>query len=231
MTLPLRAVVEVILYGVVTGCQSTNLPGEYPNPKSVFYHVRKGCRDGTWQRINRARVWLERRRVRRWARPSGGVVDSQSAKTVTNGEQRGYDGHKQVKGRKRHLMTDTLGNLLEVVVLAANRPDSAGVYALLTKVGRTVSLRLRKLWAHKGYQGEDVRTWLQDEFQIDLEIVTAEPDQVGFVVQPRRPVVERSFAGLGQYRRLSKDYERCPLSSEGMIYLASIRTLLKRLPD
>jgi len=138
------------------------------------------------------------------------------------------DGNKKIKGRKRHILVDTLGNLLEVVVSAANLNDREGLKGLLTKVERQIALRLLKIWADQGYQG-DWALWLQEQWGIALEIVSAQDGQVGFAVQPRRWVVERTFAWLGKYRRLSKDYERDTASSEGFIYLASIRTLLKRL--
>lgn len=224
----LREVMNAIFYVLVTGCQWRNLPSEYPNPNSVYYHYRKWCLDGTWQRINRAMGYLERRRLGRFARPSAAIMDSQSVKVSDRGGISGYDGNKKIKGRKRHILVDTLGNLLDVVVSAANVGDRDGAKALLTKVERQIALRLLKIWADKGYQG-DLAVWLHQEWAIALEIVGADPSQIGFAVQPRRWVVERTFAWFGKFRRLSKDYEYHPICSEGFIYLASIRTLLNRL--
>lgn len=228
VALDLREVMNGIFYLLVTGCQWRNLPHEYPNPQSVYYHYRKWCLDGTWQRINRAMGYLERRRSGRFARPSAAIVDSQSIKVSDMGGTSGYDGNKKIKGRKRHILVDTLGNLLDVVVSAANTNDREGVKILLTKVERQIAQRLLKIWADKSYQG-DLEVWLYEQWGITLEIVSAQEGQLGFAVQPRRWVVERAFAWLGKYRRLSKDYERQTASSEGFIYLASIRTLLKRL--
>ena len=134
-----------------------------------------------------------------------------------------------MKGRKRHLLVDTAGNLLEVVVTAANTHDAAGARLLfITKVDPSLTLRLLKLWADQGYEG-DLEAWFYNECHLQLEIVHAQPDQTGFAVQPRRWVVERTLSGLLKFRRLAKDYEKCPRSSEGMIYLASIRIMLNRL--
>ena len=228
LELDLRVVMNAIFYILTTGCQWRNLPNDYPNPNSVYYHYRKWCRNGTWQRINRHLVFLHRRDVGRFARASAGMMDSQSVKIGDCGGISGYDGGKKVKGRKRHILVDTLGNLLDVVVTAANINDRTGATALLNKVERQIAIRLLKIWVDKGYQG-DLELWFNNEWQIALEVVSAEKGSVGFRVQPRRWVVERTFAWFSKYRRLSKDYEFDIQSSEGFIYLASIRTLLRRL--
>jgi putative transposase len=228
LKLDLRQVVDAIFYVNRTGCQWQNLPKDYPNYNSVYYHYRKWCLNGTWQRINTALRQLDRCQQGRTQEPSAGVLDSQSVKTTEAGGERGYDAGKKINGRKRHIVVDTVGNLLEVVVHAAAIQDYEGAKILLSKLTQSIS-SLKKLWADGMYKKGGLIDWVHENLKIVLEVVEREPDQVGFKILPRRWVVERTFAWLGRYRRLSKDYEKCTQSSEGMVYIASIHTMLKRI--
>jgi len=227
--LDLPLVLNAILYLARTGCQWRNLPKEFPKWESVYYYFRKWSKDGTWHTINEALRKIEREKRGRKPEPTGAIVDSQSVKTTEAGGERGFDGGKNTKGRKRNVVTDTIGNLLAVVVNAANSDDRAGAKKALAKLSDDTTVSLKKIWADGGYRGRNFLDWVHETLQSALEITYRPPNANGFVVVPVRWVVERTLAWLGRYRRLSKDYEHCSKSSEGMIYVASIATMLKRL--
>lgn len=225
--LELRTIVNGIFYLNATGCQWRALPHEYPVWSSVYYHFAKWSGDGTLEAINTALCKRDRRQRGRKETPTGALIDSQSVKTAKEASEVGFDGGKKVKGHKRHILTDTVGNMLNVVVSAANVSDIAGGKLVIGKILDTFAT-IEKIWADGTYRGGLV-DWVRQTLEATLEIVQREEGQKGFKVQPKRWVVERTFAWLGNYRRLSKDYERLTVNSEGMIYLASIRTMLKRI--
>ena len=226
---PLRRILDAIIYVVRTGCAWRYLPSNFPPWQTVFYHFRRFRLQGIWHRLYTALHRAERERVGRHPDPSAAIMDSQSVKTVEESAcVRGYDAHKCVKGRKRHLLVDTLGLPIASYVTPADMHDTVGARKLLGGLAFFVP-RLKKIWADAAYRGKELDDWCQQQGCWDLEIVEREPGTQGFQVQPRRWVVERCFAWLSRNRRLAKDYERKVQTSETLIEIAGIRLLLRRL--
>jgi putative transposase len=223
-----RAVVNALRYLERTGCQWRHLPHDFPKWSTVRYYFDKWTWDHTIQDLNDLLVRRARVLAGRDPAPSAGSIDSQSVKTTEAGGDRGFDGGKKVTGRKRHEVVDTEGNLLTVRVHAADVPDGEGARLVLWRL-RLRWPGLRLLWADSRYAGADLAAWVQDELGATLEIVRRPKEQTGFVLLPRRWVIERSFAWAGRARRLSKDYEARAKYSESHVYLASIHRLLRRI--
>ncbi len=225
--LDMREVINAILYIVVTGCQWRMLPHDYPKWQSVYAYFKQWRDDGTWQRIHDTLRAEVRRRAGRHKHPTAGCLDSQRVKTTPVAGVRGFDGGKLVNGRKRHVLVDTMGLLLAVVVTAASVSAPAGARLLFGRLGGACK-KLRKIWVDGTYRGTLVE-WVAAALWFRLEPVLRSDDQKGFVVLPRRWVVERTLAWLTRCRRLGKDYEGLTASSEALTYIAMTRLMLRRL--
>jgi putative transposase len=255
-----REILNAIFYIVRGGCAWRLLPHDFPPWKSVYHYFRLWRLDGTWERMHAALRKRVRVRLKRNPQPSAAIVDSQSIKTPgVGGEARGYDGGKKVKGRKRHLLVDTQGLVLEVRVHSAKVMDRDGIKLLLDPSSWDRLPRLSHLWLDAGYNGQEKGAdWVQKVLGWTAEIVRHPqkpvPDEVmrtwvreltkeGVQIareklqEPKDPrpflpirwIVERTFSWLSQNRRLSKDYERLPESGEAFIYVAMSRLMVRRL--
>lgn len=228
----MRSILNAINYVLVGGIPWRLLPKEYPCWQSVYHYFRRFSRDGTWQAIHEILRQRLRQKLDRTAHPSAGSIDSQSVKTASSRGIRGYDAGKKVNGRKRHILVDTIGLLVIVVVTSASISDMRGAITLLQKlraIAHPAFASLQLVWADSGYDKTTLKGWIASYAEFVLTIIKRLAEQTGFVVLPRRWVVERTFAWLTQCRRLRVDYEVLPESSESMIYLAMIRLMMRRL--
>ncbi|RZM76096.1 IS5 family transposase [Leptolyngbya iicbica] len=231
-TTSLWAILNAIFYVLCEGCTWRGLPGDFPPWQTVYTYFRRWKKDGTLLAIHDELYVLSRLVEGRSNSPSELIVDSQSVKTATMiADEVGYDGAKRVKGRKRHLTIDTLGLVLRVLVTAADVPEREGGKRVLQKVkqmGATVR-RVHTVWVDGGYDGAPFYQWAIDTLRWVIWVVLRPEAAQGFVLLKKRWKVERTFGWFNRYRRLSKDYEVLPETSEAFIYLAMIRIMVRRL--
>lgn len=224
----LRVIVNAIMYMATTGCQWRQIPREFPPFTTIQGYFYRWSRDGTLERINHALVMMAREQAGRESTPSAGVIDSQSVKTTESGGPRGYDAGKKIKGRKRHIITDTLGHLIGLDVHPADIQDRDGAIRVIKTICSLYPW-LRHLFADGGYAGPKLAKKLARLGTWTLEIVKRSDAAKGFELLPRRWVVERTFAWLGRCRRLAKDFEATIVSATAWIILAHIRLLTRRI--
>jgi transposase len=224
-----RPIIDAILYIAKGGIQWRQLPHDLPCWKTVYHVFRKWTLDHTWEALNARLRALVREEAGKRSRPTAAILDSQSVKSDSHGGAVGYDAAKKIKGRKRHLLVDTLGLMLGIVVTPADTTERDGAQALLKRT-LCVFTWLRLLWVDGGYAGSAFAQWVKSlRSKLQVQIVKRSDNVKAFQVLPRRWIVERTFGWLMRHRRLVRDYETTETSAEGWAYIAMIRIQVRRL--